>query len=75
MSTNSQIVDPPIKKDQLEEWAYDRLRIIFGDNEEKINEVLNKLIIEFEYIDRTATMKKVQVLVEVFARNAIEEIK
>ena len=33
--------------------------------------ILNKLVIEFEYIDRTATMKKVQILVEVFARNAM----
>ena len=71
MSTNTQMIDQPIQKDQLEEWAYDILRNILGDNEEKINEVLNKLVIEFEYIDRTATMKKVQILVEVFARNAM----
>ena len=62
MSTNPQMIDSPIKKDQLEAWAYDIIRNILGDNEEKINEVLNKLIIEFEYIDRTATMKKVQIL-------------
>jgi hypothetical protein len=71
MSTNTQMIDQPIKKDQLEEWAYDILRNILGDNEEKINEVLNKLVIEFEYIDRTATMKKVESMIVIFARNAM----
>ena len=71
MSTTPQMIDQPIKKDQLEEWAYDILRNILGDNEEKINEVLNKLVIEFEYIDRTATMKKVESMIVIFARNAM----
>ena len=71
MSTNTQMIDQPIKKDKLEKWAYDILRNILGDNEEKILEVLNKLVIEFEYMDRTATMKKVESMIVIFARNAM----